>query len=226
MGAGASLDVVLSRGRTLLMEAARGGRVDLMETLLDKGADVGDRDGDGRTALLCACSAGHVEGVKLLLAAGAGVSTECNGGHHLISYAARAGSSEIVAMLLHADAPIANVDGAIKPLMIAAQSFSAHISDWHPPAVEETHGSIDWEKRSYMVAIMLIMEGADVFEAHTDSESGERRRAIDYAPPTVNLMRDMLLGEMNRRLLAALRGVACLPEPIRRDIVARMTSAV
>jgi len=49
------------------MLAASHGRLDMVELLLDAGADVNARDEDGSTALMCACEHGYIDIVQMLL---------------------------------------------------------------------------------------------------------------------------------------------------------------
>jgi len=49
------------------MLAASHGRCDMVELLLDAGADVNARDEDGSTALMCACEHGYIDIVQMLL---------------------------------------------------------------------------------------------------------------------------------------------------------------
>lgn len=64
-------DAVDGQGRTLLHVAIAQGRPDLVQLLLEFGADVEARGGDGRTALEAAAEAGEALIVELLLARGA-----------------------------------------------------------------------------------------------------------------------------------------------------------
>lgn len=54
-------------GQTALMLAVSHGRLDMVQLLLEAGADVNIRDEDGSTALMCAAEHGHMEIVKLLM---------------------------------------------------------------------------------------------------------------------------------------------------------------
>merc|ERR1719384_1838287 len=54
-------------GQTALMLAVSHGRLDMVDLLLEAGADVNIRDEDGATALMCAAEHGHGEIVKLLM---------------------------------------------------------------------------------------------------------------------------------------------------------------
>ncbi|MEW6349118.1 MAG: ankyrin repeat domain-containing protein [Thermodesulfobacteriota bacterium] len=60
---------------TVLMCAARGGHLDVVKMLADKGADVhADEGSDRETALLCAAWSGNLQVVKLLTGKGADVN--------------------------------------------------------------------------------------------------------------------------------------------------------
>ncbi|KAK3090028.1 hypothetical protein FSP39_008640 [Pinctada imbricata] len=54
-------------GQTALMLAVSQGRIEMVEMLLDVGADVNAQDNEGSTAVMCACEHGHTNIVKLLL---------------------------------------------------------------------------------------------------------------------------------------------------------------
>ena len=64
----ADLNVRASQhGQTALMLAVSHGRLDMVDLLLEGGADVNIRDEDGSTALMCAAEHGHMDIVKLLM---------------------------------------------------------------------------------------------------------------------------------------------------------------
>lgn len=50
------------------MLAVSHGRLDMVQLLLESGADINIQDEDGSTALMCAAEHHHIEVVKLLLA--------------------------------------------------------------------------------------------------------------------------------------------------------------
>lgn len=59
---------MLQHGQTALMLAVSHGRIDMVQMLLDSGADINIQDEDGSTALMCAAEHNHIQIVKLLLA--------------------------------------------------------------------------------------------------------------------------------------------------------------
>lgn len=54
-------------GQTALMLAVSHGRLDMVQMLLEAGADINIQDEDGSTALMCAAEHGHIEIVKYFL---------------------------------------------------------------------------------------------------------------------------------------------------------------
>lgn len=77
-------------GHVALMAASREGRVDAVELLLTKGADINATDHAGNTALMVASMFGHTEVAQLLLASGADVHAKCakdQGGMTALTYA-------------------------------------------------------------------------------------------------------------------------------------------
>lgn len=60
-------------GQTALMLAVSHGRLDMVQMLVEAGADVNIQDEDGSTALMCAAEHGHIEIVKYFLS-----QTDCD----------------------------------------------------------------------------------------------------------------------------------------------------
>jgi ankyrin repeat protein len=92
---------------TALQEAARKGRIDLVELLMSFGADVNApaAGGSGSTALQSAALAGNIELVRFLLDVGANVNAESTrGGYMALAAAGFAKSPAIVRLLLDAGA--------------------------------------------------------------------------------------------------------------------------
>ena len=73
---------------------------DMMQVLIDAGADVDTQRNDGYTPLHSACASGSLDVVKMLVEAGAGVRTTANGGCTCLILAARFGHTETVRYLV------------------------------------------------------------------------------------------------------------------------------
>ncbi|XP_067679248.1 uncharacterized protein [Haliotis asinina] len=87
-------------GQTALMLAISHGRTNMVEFLLDAGADVNARDNDGSTALMCACEHGHNDIVKVLLSHPAtDANLTDNDGSTALSIAMEAGHKDIGVVL-------------------------------------------------------------------------------------------------------------------------------
>jgi ankyrin repeat protein len=64
----------------ILMKAARAGKTDMLEALLDEGIDVNTKDNDGMTALMWAAYKCHLTAVEFLLDNDADVNAKNNDG--------------------------------------------------------------------------------------------------------------------------------------------------
>lgn len=74
LAAGAKVDAVDGKGRTPFYRAAAEGKVEAMQLLLDKKADLNARATDGSTPLLAAVQSAKLDAVKLLCEKGANVN--------------------------------------------------------------------------------------------------------------------------------------------------------
>ncbi len=103
---GADPDTRDNAGKTVLMEAAERGWMEVAALLLDKGArrDLLEERGRGWTALHYAAHAGQLEMVKLLIERGAGVLQRGSRGETALGVALTAGRTEVAAFLKGAEA--------------------------------------------------------------------------------------------------------------------------
>lgn len=88
-----------SAGRTALLNAAKYGHKEIVEMLLDKGADVNHKDEDGYTALIIAADFGHKDTVRLLLDRGADVNAQTGNGETALTIAVGQKHKEIAQIL-------------------------------------------------------------------------------------------------------------------------------
>ena len=85
----------------MLSLACRQGKQDIVELLLESGANVNHRNKAGNTPLLEACSQGHVEAVHMLLDRGAGIDTPTETTlDSALTWACTLGNEHIVELLL------------------------------------------------------------------------------------------------------------------------------
>jgi ankyrin repeat protein len=85
LAAGANLETVDARGRTPFYRAAGEGKIEAMQLLLDKKADVNARASDGSTPLLAAVESSKLDAVNWLCEKGANVNqADANGNNPLL----------------------------------------------------------------------------------------------------------------------------------------------
>ena len=90
---------------TLLFAAAHGHR-EIVQALIDAGADVNHQNNDGHTALIRASYWGYLEIVQTLIDAGADVNHQNQFGDTALMQAAERGHLEIVQTLIDAGADV------------------------------------------------------------------------------------------------------------------------
>jgi ankyrin repeat protein len=73
--------------------------IDVIQHLINNGADVNIRDNFGYTALIWASRFGHIDIVRLLIDAGADVNARNDGGRTALMYASDCGYLDIVELL-------------------------------------------------------------------------------------------------------------------------------
>ena len=89
-----------NNGNTALHMAASWKHAEVVQVLIDAGADVDNRNSDMQTPLHLASSEGTLDVVKLLVRAGAGVCVADEEGNTCLMFASREGHTEIVRYLL------------------------------------------------------------------------------------------------------------------------------
>src|SRR5208283_3075670 len=108
---GAPVDGKNTDGWTALMLASGNGRMDVMQLLIERGADINAKEtGAEVTSLMLASHQGQIEVVKLLLDKGAHIDAHAKNGETALMGASFEGRAEVVELLLERGADINAVD--------------------------------------------------------------------------------------------------------------------
>ena len=116
---GMPVDTVDKAGNSLLMIAARFGRLEMAKQLIDLKANVQHRNGFGDTPLMTAALGGNLEIARMLIDRGVSVNQP---GWTALHYCAAAGKADMCQLLLDKDAEIdARSPNGTTPLMMAVR---------------------------------------------------------------------------------------------------------
>ena len=164
-----------------LVEAAAEGDVDVVASLLERGADVNSsKDEEGRTPLVAGCGSGSTELVKLLIERGAHVNMraditteEGSGFITPLCMALMEGHDEVAALLIEhgadvnavgVEGKVGEVTGSLTPLMLAAGEGLQHATklllERGAEVDKETERSGGGESKS--VTVLMLADTAEV----------------------------------------------------------------
>lgn len=114
---------------TPLMLASSRGHADVVEHLIEHGADMTLTDFNGCTCLMAASKQGHVDVCRLLTGAGADLNAKGASDRTALWYAANAGSVEVVLHLIGEGANVAQADSnGVAPLTAASMQGHIHVA--------------------------------------------------------------------------------------------------
>ncbi|KAM0416002.1 hypothetical protein ACHAPT_013029 [Fusarium lateritium] len=112
-----------SMGRSALGISCANGSAEVVDVLLEKGADITAVDKNGLIPLIAASAGGHMEVVKLLLEKGADITAIDNGGWAPLITASNNGHMDVVKLLLEKGADVTAVDNdGLTPLIAASRN--------------------------------------------------------------------------------------------------------
>ncbi|CAI7652798.1 unnamed protein product [Penicillium crustosum] len=109
-----------------LLAASQGGFLDIVQLLIQRGADIGASDSCGETPLYIACENGRIEVVRLLLDKGADVHHHNQFGWTPVNTASDEGFSDIVLLLVERGADI-NFPNQAGEAPLYSASWEGHI---------------------------------------------------------------------------------------------------
>lgn len=123
-----SLTSSFETGRTLLHRAAMKGHVRLIELLLERGADIQEKDCWGNLPLHAAAACGQTKAVEYLLASGASREAKNESGLTPLAAAAGKGQLETAEFLISRGADVNARDDVGLPVLFAALPYPAIIN--------------------------------------------------------------------------------------------------
>jgi ankyrin repeat protein len=128
---GANVNQADTKGNTPLYEAAKEGKKDIVELLLNVGADVNKANREDATLPLhwaVAYAHAHKDIVKLLLKAGADINAQSRFGYTALYVAVLNGHKDIIELLLNANADINKaIDNGSTPLHAAVEKGNKNL---------------------------------------------------------------------------------------------------
>ncbi|KAJ5610789.1 hypothetical protein N7510_007508 [Penicillium lagena] len=110
-------------GSTALIAAAGEGKIDVVEILIGKGADVNLKDNSGRTALIAAASHRNIDMAKMLISEGADVNLKDNNGTTALIAATSHRNIDMAKLLISEGADVNLKDITGQTALIAAASY-------------------------------------------------------------------------------------------------------
>jgi serine/threonine-protein phosphatase 6 regulatory ankyrin repeat subunit B len=155
LGADVNLKSLLD-GYNAIMCASRKGYRDIVELLLDRGANIHEKNNKGINALMCASSEGHKDIVELLLDRGANIHEKNNNGINALIYASSKGHKDIVELLLDRGADIKEKDCVGSNALLYASYYG------HRDVVE-----------------LLLDQGADIHDKNNEGGNALMEASLD-----------------------------------------------
>ncbi len=181
---GSDVDAQDGYGNTALMHASSLDRPEIVEMLLNAGADVNSRNFFYEsTALMCAAENGRANIVEILLNRGADVNAQDGYGNTALVYAAMYGFLDVVQMLLEYGANVdAQTQSGKTALMIASELKEILKGPRYDPnanlqIVEKllaAHPDVDlkdeWYRTAFSIAIRQLKYMHDMLEMYDDDD--------------------------------------------------------
>ena len=157
-----------------LAHAARGGHRQVVELLLESGADI--EGGQGLSPLACAAFNGHDEIVRLLVDHGADIEADTGGPGTALFQASAQGHLSTVGLLLDLGAAVdAKTERRATPLLVAAASGHLHVV----VRLIEAGADLNCTDRSGDTALHHAAHNASIAIVQALVEAGADRAVVD-----------------------------------------------
>lgn len=151
----APIDATNKFGQSPLMVAAEKGYVDMMDALVDGGADVNFQNDAGKTALMMAAYGGQREAVNQLIRSGASLDLRDRGGSTALHWAADSGQTNLIDWMIDRGADVVAVDvNKWTPLLrVAAVGGNREVAG----VLVRRGADINWRDKDGKTALMMAV---------------------------------------------------------------------
>lgn len=163
-GGGVDVNVIGNDGSTPIMLAVRYGAIEVLDLLLEHGADFDSRDDIGMTLLMKSARYQQPEMIEHLLDRGADIDEQLPGGGTALFLAVRANNSAIVRLLIERGAGVRGNEKAASPIIFAAALHDEQVVE------------------------LLLEAGADVNSVNQRNGLTPLHRAVASGPSMVELL--------------------------------------
>jgi len=150
---------------TQLQLAASRGEIELIKEILNKGADINEKNKHGKTALMLAAGNGRVEATQLLLKRNAAIDTQEIDGMTALMMAASDGKTETVKLLVDSGANV-NITNNYGATAMTNAAFFNHAESVKAILSSKQKVNVDTNENALLIAAGLGL--ADIIQLLVD----------------------------------------------------------